>query len=99
VPMPSTDAWCTFNERRRGTALRERWDAAAGALAVEVTSACGLPAATFALPAAQAGARLHRLLLGADELPLERREIDGREQLLAVADLPAGTTSLVAYYG
>jgi hypothetical protein len=98
VPTPNTDAWCTFNERRRGTALRERWDAPAGALAVEVASACGLPAATFVLPAAQDGARLQRLLLGAEELPLKRREIDGREQLLAVVDLPAGPTRLVAHY-
>lgn len=98
VPMPNTNAWCAFNERRRATALRERWDAATGTLATEVASAGALSGATFVLPAAHTGARLQRVTLGADDLPLYPRQIDGREQVLAVADLPAGTTTLAARY-
>ncbi len=100
IPMPSTDAWCEFNERRRATVLTwQTWDEANGTLAVEVDSVSGLPGASLVLPASHAGKALRQVVLGADELPTIPRSIDGRECALAKADLSAGVTRLIARFG
>jgi hypothetical protein len=100
VPMPSTDAWCEFNERRRATVLADsRWDAAAGALSLRLESVWGLPQAALVLPSCLAGRRLRGATLAGQDLPLRRREIDGRERALVLADVPAGPATLAARYG
>jgi hypothetical protein len=100
VPMPSTDAWCEFTERRRTTRLAAScWDPVGGALALRVESADGLPAAAVVLPPGHAARRLRRVTLDGDDLPLRWREVDGRERAMALADVPVGTSALVAHYG
>jgi hypothetical protein len=99
IPLPNTDAWCEFNDRRRGTVLAtSNWDDVSGTLSVQINSVAGLPGATLLFPAAHAGRRLRRAALGADDLSPETREVWGREYLLAVADLLPGSTLLTARY-
>lgn len=99
VPLPNTNAWCAFNDRRRATALAaSNWDAAGGTLSVQIDSAAGLPGGTLLLPAAHAGRRLLRVVLGADDLQHVAREVWGREYCLAVTDLPPGSTTVTAHY-
>jgi hypothetical protein len=99
VPMPSTDAWCEFNERRRTTVLgHQSWDPASGVLHVQVESASGLPGATVALPAHHAGRRLQHVTLGSEGLTLHHGEMQERDCVLAIGDIGPGRHCLIAHY-
>jgi hypothetical protein len=99
VPMPSTDAWCEFNERRRTTVLgHQSWDPASGVLHVQVESAGGLPGATVVLPARHAGRRLQHVSLGSEGLALHHREVQERECVLATGVFSPGRQCLMAQY-
>jgi hypothetical protein len=99
VPMPSTDAWCEFNERRRMTVLgNQSWDPATGMLHVQVESAGGLPGATVVLPAHHAGRSLQHVSLGSEGLALHHCEVQGHECVLATGDFSPGRQCLMAQY-
>ena len=92
LPMPSTDAWCTFNERRRATVLTEqRWDAAGGVLHVTVEAQDTLPGGTLSLPAHYDGRQVAQVLLDGEPMQLTQRSVGGVSHVFAVADLSAGT--------
>jgi hypothetical protein len=99
VPMPSTDAWCEFNEQRRATVLGEQsWDPSTGRLAVHLTSAGGLHGATVTLPAHHVGRHLQQAALGHAELALHAHVVQGSDCVLATGDIPPGAHLLVARY-
>jgi hypothetical protein len=100
VPMPSTDTWCDFNVRRRGTVLAEQqWDGETRTLRLAIESAAGLPGAAILLPTEHDGHALARLRVGADDRPLIQRDVDGQPASLATTDLPPGRTEVIASYG
>jgi len=100
VPMPSTDAWCRFAERRRSTILAaQEWDEGAGELRLTIRSAEGLPGATLVLPAEHGGRPATGLLAGGDALPFAQRDLDGRPCVLATLDVGAGELAFTARYG
>ena len=78
LPMPSTDAWCTFNEQRRATVLTEqRWDAASGVLHVTVEAQDTLPGGTLALPAHYDGRQVAQVLLDGEPMRRDRAQCSG----------------------
>lgn len=99
IPMPSTDAWCEFNERRRQTVIGvSNWDPTSGALAFDIESAAGLPSGTLVLPTLHAGRHLERVLVGSAEFAMDEREIYGGPYTLATGDFAAGYQRVSAQY-
>ena len=99
LPMPSTDAWCTFNEQRRATVLTEqRWDAASGVLHVTVEAQDTLPGGTLSLPAHYDGRQVAQVLLDGEPMELSRRSVSGAATALAAGNVDAGTHEVTARY-
>lgn len=99
LPMPSTDAWCTFNEQRRATVLsQQRWDAATGLLHLTVEAQDSLPGGTLILPARYDGRQIEEVHLAGEPLRLERRSLAGAASALAVADFGAGSHDVLVNY-
>jgi len=99
LPMPSTDAWCTFNERRRASILEEqRWDAASGVLRLSVESRDGLRGGTLLMPARFDGLELVEVLLDGEAMQVTRRSVAGRAHVLAVGDFGEGAHEVAIHY-
>ncbi len=99
LPMPSTDAWCTFNEQRRAAAIAEqRWDASSGILYLSLATRDGLPNGTMIVPARYGGRQVAEVLRDGEPLRLERRSVAGTAVVLAVCDFAAGTHELAVHY-
>ena len=99
LPMPSTDAWCTFNEQRRATAIEEqRWDAASGILHLTLEARDALPGGTMIVPARYDGRQVAEVLRDGEPLRLERRSVAGAAAVLAVGDFAPGTHKLAVHY-
>lgn len=99
IPMPSTDAWCEFNERRRQTVIGESaWDPTTGLLTFDLDSAHGLPGGTIVLPTDHGGRRLQAVTVGSAEFAREEREIHGEGYTLFSGDLAPGCHRTVAQY-
>ena len=97
--MPSTDAWCTFNEKRRATMLTgQRWDAAGGILHVTVEAQDTLSGGTLALPAHYDGRQIAEVLLDGEPMRHERRSVAGAASVLAVGDFSAGRHEVAVHY-
>lgn len=99
LPMPSTDAWCTFNEQRRATGLKEqRWGAASGVLHITAESHDGLPGGTLLVPARYDGLELAEVLLDGAPMRLTRRSVAGVAHVLAVGDFGDGAHEVAVRY-
>ncbi len=99
LPMPSTDAWCTFNEQRRATALKDQqWDAEGGILRVTLEAQAGLPGGTLLLPARYQGREIAEVSLDGQPLPLARRSVFGTACALAAGDFDAGASAVAVRY-
>lgn len=99
LPIPSTDAWCTFNEQRRSTKFTaQRWDAAGGVLQLSVESDDGLPSGTLLVPARYDGLELVEVLLDGAPMQLTRRSVAGKAHVLAVGDFSAGVHEVAIHY-
>lgn len=99
IPMPSTDAWCAYNEQRRATILGEQnWDPTTGHLSIQLTSVGGLPGATVVLPTRYVGRHVRHVALGSAELSLHQRVVQGTDCVLATGDIEPGRHILVASY-
>ena len=99
LPMPSTDAWCTFNEQRRATAIEEqRWDAASGILHLTIAARDSLPGGTMIVPARYDGRQVAEVVRDGEPLRLERRSVAGAAAVLAVGDFAPGTHKLAVHY-
>jgi hypothetical protein len=98
--MPSTDAWCEFNKRRRTTVLdSQTWDTAAGLLTLDLRSAEGTEGLTVALPACHGGRSLRDVTLGSDVLAFSHLQIDGEDCALAgLGHVAPGTQCVSARY-
>ncbi len=99
LPMPSTDAWCTFNERRRAAALTgQHWDADAGVLTLHIDAQDTLPGGTLLVPARYGEREIERALLDGEEMQLIRRSVGGEARGLAVGDFAAGPHLVTVHY-
>ncbi len=99
LPMPSTDAWCAFNEQRRAALLHEqRWDADGGILSLTLEARDGLPGGTLLLPARFDGREIAGVQCGGEPLPLTRRSVSGTAYALAAADFGAGASAVEVRY-
>ena len=99
LPMPSTDAWCTFNEQRRATALSGQcWDDASGILNMTIESKESLPGGTLALPAHYDGRQVVKALLDGEQMELSQRSVAGVAYVLAVGDFSAGAHEVAVHY-
>jgi hypothetical protein len=99
IPMPSTDAWCAFNQQRRTTILGpSAWDASTGTCSLAIDSATGLPDATLVVPSSFAGRRLERVTLDTCALDLVPWAIGDQSFVLATGPLPAGHSCLEAFF-
>lgn len=99
LPMPSTDAWCTFNEHRRATALMtQRWDAASGTLGLSVESQDGLRGGTLLVPARYNGLEFATVLLNGEAMQVTRRSVAGAAHVLAVGDFGEGAHEVAVRY-
>lgn len=99
LPMPSTDAWCTFNEQRRATVLCEqRWDEESGTLHVAIESQDGLPGGTLLVPARQDGREIVEALLDGESMQVTRRSVAGDAYVLAVGDIGGGAHEVAVRY-
>ena len=99
LPVPSTDAWCAFNERRRTTVITEqRWDADSGALHLSVEARDGLPGATLLLSARYGGREVSAVLLDGEAMELTRRSVAGMAHVLATSDIGKGAHEVAVRY-
>ena len=99
LPLPSTDAWCAFNERRRATVLaNQRWDADGGILHLTVEAHDELPGGTLLVPARYDGRQVAQVLLDGEPLPLSRRSVAGTAGVFAVGDFGPGSHDVAAHY-
>ena len=99
--MPSTDAWCTFNEQRRATALigavLGRLPAASYNLTIEVART-SLPGGTLALPAHYDDRQVAQVLLDGEPMQLTQRSVGGESHVFAVADFSAGSHQVAFHF-
>lgn len=99
LPIPSADAWCTFNERRRATVISEqRWDAASGTLHLTIESQDGLPGGTLLVPARYDGREIAEVKLDGESMPVTRRSVAGAASALAAGAIgPGDHTAEIRY--
>lgn len=99
LPVPSTDAWCTFNEHRRATRLTaQRWDTASGVLHLSVDSDDCLSGGTLRVPARHDGLELAEVLLDGAPMQLTRRSVAGVAHVLATSDFGTGIHEVTVHY-
>ena len=99
LPMPSTDAWCTFNEQRRTVVLAQQcWEASSGVLRLTVEASSTLPGATLLVPVRHAGLEIAEVLLDGEPMELTRRSVAGVARALAVSDIDIGSHDVAVQY-
>ncbi|MCY4437002.1 MAG: hypothetical protein OXE05_06670 [Chloroflexi bacterium] len=99
LPMPSTDAWCTFNEQRRTLVLAQQcWEASSGVLHLTVEAKSALPGATLLVPVRHAGLEIAEVLLDGEPMELSRRSVAGVARALAVSDIDAGSHDVAVHF-
>ena len=99
LPMPSTDAWCTFNEQRRATAQTEQsWDGAGGVLHLKIKADSPLPGGTLLVPARYDSREVAEVLLDGEAMQLTQRSVAGAAHVLAVGDFGTGAHEVTVRY-
>ncbi len=99
LPMPSTDAWCTFNEQRRTVVLaQQNWEASNGVLRLTVEAQSAMPGATLLVPVRYAGLEIAEVLLDGEPMELTRRSVAGVARALAVSDIDTGSHDVVVHF-
>ena len=99
LPVPSTDAWCTFNEQRRTVVLAQQcWEASSGVLRLTVEAKSALPGATLLVPVRYAGLEIAEVLLDGEPMVLTRRSVAGVARALAVSDIDTGSHDVVVHF-